>query len=115
MKLGTSLVDIENIQIDQDLPDIDASFLERAANSIATLGDMITIPIVRFLGVDEYKLISHFSEYQAFLKARSLNAEIPDRIRVFITNKDDEEKLLDQVKILQKGDKLSAPSPSSSN
>lgn len=101
MSLETSLVDIDSIQINQDLPPLDPSVLEYSANTIASVGDLLHVPIVRFLDIDSYELLSGFEEYQAFLEARELNPDIPDRIRVFITRKKSESAILEQAKVLK--------------
>lgn len=101
MTLDTSLVDIESIQVNQDLPPLDPAVLEYSANTIAAVGDLLHVPIVRFLDIDSYELLSNFEEYQAFLKARELNPDIPDRVRVFITQKKHESAILKQAKVLK--------------
>lgn len=101
MTLDTSLVDIDSIQFNQDLIPLDPALLEYSANTIATVGDLLHVPIVRFLGVGSYELLSNFEEYQAFLKARELNPNIPDRVRVFVARKKNESAILEQIEILR--------------
>lgn len=105
MSLPTSIVDLESLQVDLNLIPFDVDSkkteIEALAHTITELKSVLRIPVVRSLGIDEYKLISGYLEYFAYLKAREFDPELPDRITVFIVNSNDEHVVLKQLEVSQ--------------
>lgn len=104
MDLSTSLIDIDSVEVDNG----EAEFtpekkvaLESLAHSIANLKGLITLPIVLKKGIESYKLISGHFEYNAFIKARELDSDLPDRIRVFIIDDENIQLTLEQLKTIE--------------
>ena len=82
MALFTSIVDLESIQVPNSdfKPELYATEIEALARKILHLEASIHIPVVRSLGIDEYELISEHLSYYAYLKARELDENLPDRL-----------------------------------
>lgn len=97
MSLDTSLVDIDSIEINQNFPALNDSHIEHLANKIAAAGELLEIPVVLFLDIDRYELLSNFAAYKALIKAREINPDLPDSIRVFIAKDSNKAVILDQI------------------
>lgn len=106
MEFRTSLIDLDSLEVNaEDLPfspQSKAAELEYLARTIVELGNLIRIPLVKQQGIDIYRLISGYFDYYAFLKARELNPELPDRIRVFIIDKNNSQSVLNQLEAIKK-------------
>jgi hypothetical protein len=100
MKLETSLADLDSINIDPSFLKYDSELVLHLANSIVKMGGIIRIPIVKKTGIDSYEIISNLFEYQSFLKAREIDPNLPDRLRVFIMDKTNEDDLANQIEII---------------
>jgi len=101
MELQTSQVDIESIEVRQDFPAPDAEQVAYLAHAISLVGGLIQVPIVKQLDLETYELVHGFFEYQAYLKAREINPELPDRMRVFIITKKNEAPIQQQIKVFE--------------
>jgi hypothetical protein len=109
MELQTSLIDLDSIEtiasnefsID---PEKQATAIEHLAHSIVKLGGLIRIPVVEQVKIDVYKLIAGHFDYYAYLKARELDPDLPDRLRVFIVNpkKAITQEILTQLKAIER-------------
>lgn len=79
----TRLIDLESIQGGGKVTWNKAK-IEAVAKSIAqNNGTLLKSPVVERIGVDQYKLSVGANELKAFQRARQLNPNIPDRIRVY--------------------------------
>jgi hypothetical protein len=103
MKILTSIVDLESIQVksSQFNPENNTEKIEALANTIIDLGGLVHIPVVQEKGVDKYELISGYMEYYAYLKACEINPRLPDRITVFVADKKNQAAIFHQLEILQ--------------
>jgi hypothetical protein len=105
MSLLTSIVDLDSIQVNSaSLPfnlDDKATEIEALAHTIVELRGLVDIPLVRALRIDEYELVSGHLEYYAFLKAREIDPELPDRITVFILKPKIEGAMLKQLEVIE--------------
>lgn len=101
MKIDTSLVDLDSIAFDlEESIEFDENQILYLANSIAKADGLVSIPVVYKFGLDEYQLISGFFEYKAFIKAREINVNLPDRIRVFIADDESLSSIKEQIDII---------------
>jgi hypothetical protein len=114
MDLSTSLVDLDSIDVQPKEynfnPEIRSVEIEHLAHSIVKLQGLLTIPIVKRTGVESYELLSGYLEYYATLKARELDPQLPDRLRVFIVDEESLNIALEQVDAIEKISKVK-PSP----
>jgi hypothetical protein len=104
MPLLTSIIDLDTIHpVAPTLfdPRQQAPAVEALAHTIADLDGLVTIPVVRTVGVDEYELISGYLAYFAYLKARELSDQLPDRLTVFIATKKTDAAIARQIESLQ--------------
>ena len=104
MALFTSIVDLESIQVPNSdfKPELYATEIEALARKILHLEASIHIPVVRSLGIDEYELISEHLVYYAYLKARELDENLPDRLMVFIMDAKNEADIRAQLDVTAK-------------
>ncbi|MGK7878073.1 MAG: hypothetical protein AB4426_33630 [Xenococcaceae cyanobacterium] len=109
MNLETSQIDLDSIQVNQKFPAFNPDQLLYLANSIANLEGLLRIPVVRQLDIENYELVSGFFEYQAYLKAREINPELPDRLRVFVAKKENEVSIQQQIEALERLEEVSPP------
>jgi hypothetical protein len=104
MPLLTSIIDLDTIHTVAPAlfdPRQQATAVEALAHTIADLEGLVTIPVVRTVGVDEYELISGYLAYFAYLKARELSDKLPDRLTVFIATKKTDAAIGRQIDSLQ--------------
>ncbi|MEP1079177.1 hypothetical protein NDI52_27590 [Leptolyngbya sp. PL-A3] len=106
MELRTFQIDLDSLEEikPQQLPfNVEAkeAELEYFARSVIKLGGLLRIPVVERTGIESYRLIEGHFDYLAYLKARELNPDLPDRIRVFIMEKDNSEAVQTQLKALK--------------
>lgn len=106
MELRTFQIDLDSLEEikPQQLPfDIKAkeAELEYFARSVIKLGGLLRVPVVERTGVESYRLIEGHFDYLAYLKAREINSDLPDRIRVFIMEKDNSEPVQTQLRVLR--------------
>jgi hypothetical protein len=118
MPLLTSIIDLDTIHpVAPSVfdPRQQATAVEALAHTIADLDGMVTIPVVRTVGVDEYEVISGYLAYFAYLKARELSDKLPDRLSVFIATKKSDPAISRQIKSLQLIEKstIVGPTPNS--
>jgi len=104
MALFTSIVDLESIQVPNSdfKPELYATEIEALARKILHLEASIHIPVVRSLGIDEYELVSEHLVYYAYLKARELDENLPDRLMVFIMDAKNEADIRAQLDVTAK-------------
>ena len=106
MEFKTSLIDLDTLEVNQKKANnFSEEELEYLARTIVEVKGLIRIPLVRQKGIDSYKLISGYFDYYAFLKARELDEDLPDRIRVFILNDKNEKSILNQLEAIKKIEK----------
>ncbi len=103
MSLLTSIVDLDSIQLNSApfAPTDRQAEIETLAHAIVELRGLLKIPVVRELGIDDYELVSGHLEYYAFLKAREIDDQLPDRLTVFILKPNNEEAILKQLEASQ--------------
>ena len=109
MDLQTSLIDLESIEsIDQGKfsfnPNLKAIEIDYLAKAIVNLKGLLRIPVVEQVAIDSYKLIAGHFDYYAYLKARTIDSSLPDRIRVFIVNpkKETAKGILEQLEAIDR-------------
>ena len=109
MDLQTSLIDLESIEsIDQGKfsfnPSLKAIEIDYLAKAIVNLKGLLRIPVVEQVAIDSYKLIAGHFDYYAYLKARTMDSSLPDRIRVFIVNpkKETAKGILEQLEAIDR-------------
>lgn len=105
MDLSTWLVDLDSIEIVPDVidnftPDKHQIEIEHLAHSIVKTRGLITLPVVKRIGIESYQLITGHLAYYATLKAREFDSEIPDRMRVFIIDQENLQLVLEQFEAL---------------
>jgi hypothetical protein len=119
MELRTFQIDLDSLEhIDpQQLPfDVDSKKddLDYFARSIIKMGGLLRIPVVERTGIDSYRLVEGHFDYLAYLKAREINPDLPDRMRVFIMEKDNSEPIQTQLRVLRELDSSGSQSGSKS-
>ncbi|MCY7284599.1 MAG: hypothetical protein LH679_14450 [Cyanobacteria bacterium CAN_BIN43] len=117
MALFTSIVDLESIQVPNSdfKPELYATEIEALARKILHLEASIHIPVVRSLGIDEYELVSEHLVYYAYLKARELDENLPDRLMVFIMDAKNEADIRAQLDVTAKINQKSEGNSGSAN
>lgn len=105
MKLQTSMIDLDSISLKNKTKIHSNQEVLYLANSIAKIEGIIRIPIVKKLSIEEYELTSGYLEYFAYQKAREINPNLPDRIRVFISDNENFDLIDEQIKIFSSLDK----------
>ena len=103
MSLLTFIVDLDSIQLNSApfAPTDRQAEIETLAHAIVELRGLLKIPVVRELGIDAYELVSGHLEYYAFLKAREIDDQLPDRLTVFILKPSNEKAILRQLEASQ--------------
>lgn len=109
-KLETSLIDLSSIiEVDkeQDIStEANKAFIKNLAHSIVELQGLLRIPIVKFLGINDfkqtYRLIMGHLDYYAYLEALKLNKNLAPRIRVFVMNQENEKFILEQLNSIRR-------------
>lgn len=86
--------------------------IEALAYTIADLGGLIDIPVVRQLTIDEYELLSGYLEYYAYRKAREINPHLSEQIEVFVADSRNQSLIQKQLEILQSIEETKAVHPS---
>jgi hypothetical protein len=114
MDLQTSQIDLESIEaIDASRlrfnPNTKQTEIEHLAHAIIQLRGLLRIPVVEALDLDSYRLIAGHFDYYAYLKAREIDGDLPDRLRVFIVNKKNAGPIMQQLDAF---DRLELPSES---
>lgn len=105
-KLETSLIDLSSIIEIEKERDIDVeankAYIKNLAHSIVNLQGLLRVPVVKLLGVKDfkqiYRLIAGQLDYYAYLEARKLDENLAPRIRVFVVDQENEPSILDQLK-----------------
>lgn len=101
MELQTSQVDLDSIQVKADFPEPNADQITYLAHSIAALGGLIQVPVVKPIDLETYELIHGYFEYRAYLKAREIDSSLPDRMRVFIVTKKNAKPIQQQIDVFE--------------
>lgn len=100
-KLSPSLVAVKKIASTVPRSNFDDRNLEKVARLILELGGLINPIVVRRNGMDGYEIVDGDFEYYAAAKAREINPFKGETIGAFILEPENEELLLEQVKILR--------------
>ena len=66
--------------------------------------------MVKEIGIENYELLSGYFDYYALLKARELNPNLPDRIRVFVVNKNNQNSVIKQLEAIDNLEKITRQS-----
>ena len=101
MKLETNLIDLDSMVGKQKLPEPDPEKLKYLGHAISALGGLIQVPVMREGEDETYELVHGYFEYQAYLKAREINPELPDRMRVFVITKKNEDAIQQQLEVFE--------------
>lgn len=106
MELRTFQIDLDSLEEikPQQLPfnvEVKETELEYFARSVIKLGGLLRVPVVERTGIESYRLIEGHFDYLAYLKAREIDPDLPDRIRVFIMEKDNSEPIQTQLRVLR--------------
>ena len=101
MKLETNLIDLDSIVVKQKFPEPDPEKLKYLGHAISALGGLIQVPVMREGEDETYELVHGYFEYQAYLKAREINPELPDRMRVFVITKKNEDAIQQQLEVFE--------------
>lgn len=99
------MIDLDSIYLNKSAKNFSSQEILYLANSIAKIEGIIRIPIVKRLNIEEYELISGYLEYYSYQKAREINSELPDRIRVFISENKTSSLINEQIEIFSSLDK----------
>lgn len=101
-KLSPSLVAVKKIASTVPRSNFADRDLEKLARLILELGGSINPIVVRRNGMDGYEIVQGDFEYYAAAKAREIDPFKGETIGAFILEPENEELLLEQVKILRK-------------
>jgi hypothetical protein len=101
-KLSPSLVAVKKLVSQVPRSNFADRDLEKVAQLILELGGLINPIILRRQGMDAYEIVDGDFEYYAAVKAREINPLKGETIGAFILEPENEELLLEQVKILRK-------------
>ncbi|MEG3850098.1 chromosome partitioning protein ParB [Microcoleus sp. herbarium19] len=101
-KLSPSLVAVKKITSTVPRDNFADRDLEKVAQLILELGGSINPIILRRNGMDAYEIVDGDFEYYAAAKAREINPMKGETIGAFILEPENEELLLEQVKMLRK-------------
>ncbi|XGV94256.1 MAG: hypothetical protein ACAF41_00025 (plasmid) [Leptolyngbya sp. BL-A-14] len=101
MELETAQLDLESIEVKDDFPEPHPEQVEYLAHAITSVGGLIQVPVVRQIGLETYELVRGYFEYQAYLKARKIDPKLPDRMRVFVITKKNEQAIQQQLEVFQ--------------
>ncbi|NJN91167.1 MAG: hypothetical protein HC878_12890 [Leptolyngbyaceae cyanobacterium SL_5_14] len=103
MTLSPLRVDFVSIQVKESAfdPAQEKAQIEALANTIADLGGLINIPVVKRITIDEYELVSGYLEYYAYRKAREINTRLSEQIEVFVSDSKNQSAIQKQLEILQ--------------
>lgn len=101
-KLSPSLVAVKKITSTVPRSNFADRDLEKVAQLILELGGLINPIILRRNGMDAYEIVDGDFEYYAAAKAREINPLKGETIGAFILEPENEELLLEQVKVLRK-------------
>lgn len=103
MKLLTSIIDLDSIQVREASfsPEQKKTEITALANTIVDLGGSVSLPVVQQINLESYELISGYLEYYAYIKAREINPQLPDRIMVFVADNKNHVALHQQLSVLQ--------------
>lgn len=117
MKLQTSQIDLDSLKVDKTKIDFsledNQQEIEYLARTIVELeGWSVRIPVVQEVGIEDYELVSGYFDYYALLKAREIEPNLPDRIRVFILNKKNYDSVIKQLEAIDKLEKITRQSHS---
>ncbi|MGG6242543.1 hypothetical protein ACQ4N7_28360 [Nodosilinea sp. AN01ver1] len=101
MELQTSQVDLDSIEVNSDFPPTDPEQVTYLAHAISSVGGLIQVPVVKQLDLETYELVHGYFEYQAYLKAREISPDLPDRMRVFVITKKNQKAIQQQLEVFE--------------
>ncbi|UNU24710.1 DUF655 domain-containing protein [Microcoleus vaginatus] len=101
-KLSPSLVAVKKITSAVPRSNFTEADLEKLARLILESGGLINPIIVRRNGMDAYEIVDGDLEYYAAARAKEIEPQKGETIGAFILEEENEELLLEQLKILRK-------------
>jgi ParB family chromosome partitioning protein len=104
MKLSTSLVAVKKINSNVPRSEFLEDELNQTAELILKAEGIINPPVIRRTSLESYEVINGHFEYYAAVKAREIDPRKGEMIGAFIIESENEEVLMDQVKVLRNRD-----------
>jgi hypothetical protein len=101
MKLSTSLVAVKKINSNVPRSEFLEDELNRTAELILKAEGIINPPVIRRTSLESYEVVNGHFEYYAAVKAREIDPRKGEMIGAFIIESENEEVLMDQVKVLR--------------
>jgi ParB family chromosome partitioning protein len=101
MKLSTSLVAVKKINSNVPRSEFLEDELNRTAELILKAEGIINPPVIRRTSLESYEVVNGYFEYYAAVKAREIDPRKGEMIGAFIIESENEEVLMDQVKVLR--------------
>lgn len=102
MKLSTSLVAVKKINSNVPRSEFLEDELNRTAELILKAEGIINPPVIRRTSLESYEVVNGHFEYYAAVKAREIDPRKGEMIGAFIIEPENEEVLMDQVKVLRR-------------
>jgi hypothetical protein len=104
--LRTVIVDLDSISGIESIQVSDDSLLEALANSIIQLKGLLHLPTLKLVGIDEYEILSGHMDVRAYWQAHQLDPSLPDRIMVFVADRNNETAIRQQLAVYGQPDRL---------
>ncbi|MBD1900489.1 Rho termination factor N-terminal domain-containing protein [Trichocoleus sp. DQ-A3] len=101
MKLSTSLVGVKKINSNVPRSEFSEDELNQTAELILKAEGIINPPVIRRTSLESYEVVNGHFEYYAAVKAREIDPRKGEMIGAFIIESENEEVLMDQVKVLR--------------
>ena len=119
MKWMMKILDTDSIQLDKD-DRFDVKVhevqIEAIAHEIVELQGLLSVVLVRKIGLENYAIVSGHLEYFSYLKALEFDKNLPDRIGVFIVDSEEVSTVKDQIDNLKASSQPSSvTSPTATN
>ena len=102
MKLSTSLVAVRKITSTENRSSFADDELERAAHLILEVEGVINPIVLRRTSLESYEVLDGHFEYYAAARAREIDLRRGEMIGAFIIEPENEEFLIDQIKLFRK-------------
>ncbi|AFY99724.1 ParB N-terminal domain-containing protein [Calothrix sp. PCC 6303] len=110
MKLSTSLVAVKKITCNTPRSNFLHEKIEQAAQQILAVEGLINPIVVRKTGLQAYEVIQGDFEYYAAARAREINLKLGEMVSVYIVDEENQEVLLEQIKIFRSSDEYAGNS-----
>ncbi|AKG24081.1 ParB N-terminal domain-containing protein [Calothrix sp. 336/3] len=101
MKLSTSLVAVKRIICDTPRSIFDNDDIEKAAQTILSVGGLINPLVVARSGFQSYKVINGDFEYYAAVRAREIDLKLGEMVSVYIVEDDNNEVIVKQIELFR--------------